>query len=49
MTKMSEASASSSSTEPSREGEMLYYCERHGVMNKSIDLREKADQISKKA
>jgi len=29
--------------------EELYYCERHGVMNKMIDLKEKVDQISKHA
>jgi predicted nucleic acid-binding Zn ribbon protein len=28
--------------------EVLYYCERHGVMNKSSDLKEKADQIAKR-
>jgi hypothetical protein len=27
----------------------LYYCERHGVMNKVVDLKEKVDQISKHA
>ena len=31
------------------EKEKLYYCERHGVMNKIVDLREKVDQISKRA
>lgn len=48
MTKMSETSTDSLATEPSRNGEILYYCERHGVMNKSTDLKEKADQIAKK-
>jgi len=31
------------------EKEMLYYCERHGVMNKSSDLKDKVDQITKRA
>jgi hypothetical protein len=26
--------------------ETLYYCKEHGVMNKSIDLKEKVDQIA---
>ena len=30
------------------EKEILYYCERHGVMNKSSDLKDKADQIAKR-
>jgi hypothetical protein len=29
--------------------EILYYCEKHGIMNKSTDLKEKADQIANKA
>ncbi|HKM77529.1 MAG TPA: hypothetical protein VJZ03_00510 [Candidatus Bathyarchaeia archaeon] len=31
------------------EKEMLYYCERHGVMNKGSDLKDKVDQIAKRA
>ena len=27
----------------------IYFCEQHGAMNKLTDLKEKADQISKKA
>ncbi len=27
----------------------LYYCSKHGTMNKSTDLKEKADQIAEKA
>jgi len=27
----------------------LFYCERHGVMNKPSDLKGKADQIAKRA
>jgi len=29
--------------------ETIYYCEQHGPMNKLSDLKEKADQISKRA
>ena len=29
--------------------EIIYYCEQHGPMNKLSDLKEKADQISKRA
>jgi hypothetical protein len=29
--------------------ELIYFCERHGVMNKPTDLKDKADQIAKKA
>jgi hypothetical protein len=29
--------------------EAIYFCQQHGPMNKSPDLKEKADQISKKA
>ena len=28
--------------------ELIYFCEKHGVMNKSSDLKEKADQIAKR-
>jgi len=31
------------------EKESLFYCERHGVMNKSSDLKDKVDQIAKRA
>jgi len=31
------------------EKETLYYCERHGVMNKNSDLKDKVDQIAKRA
>ncbi len=30
------------------EKETLYYCERHGVMNKGSDLKDKVDQIAKR-
>jgi hypothetical protein len=29
--------------------EAIYFCEQHGPMNKLTDVKEKADQISKKA
>jgi transposase-like protein len=47
MTRMSESTADSS--QPLRKAEALFYCEQHGVMNKSTDLKEKADQIAKRA
>jgi hypothetical protein len=25
----------------------IYYCDRHGVLNKGSDLKEKADRIAK--
>lgn len=49
MSKMSETTAKPSVNELSRKEDALYYCERHGVMNKSSDLKDKADQIAKKA
>ena len=42
MTKMSQGNADA-------QKETLYYCERHGVMNKSSDLKDKVDQITKRA
>jgi hypothetical protein len=35
--------------EPSQAKEIIYFCEQHGAMNKLTDLKDKADQISKKA
>ena len=29
--------------------ELVYFCEQHGVMNKPTDLKDKVDQITKKA
>jgi hypothetical protein len=29
--------------------EAIYFCEQHGPMNKLTDLKEKTDQISRKA
>jgi hypothetical protein len=43
------ATASHQTTESSMSQEPLYHCEKHGVMNKSSDLREKVDQIARKA
>ncbi len=45
MTRMNEATAQPSGMAVNHEE--LYYCERHGVMNKATDLKEKADQIAK--
>jgi len=46
---MNESAAVSSPNEPSRKQEELYFCGQHGVMNKSTDLKDKADQIAKRA
>jgi len=35
--------------EESQTKEAIYFCEQHGPMNKLTDLKEKTDQISKKA
>ena len=48
MTRMNESPAETLSTMPIRK-ETLHFCEKHGVMNKSTDLKEKVDQIAKKA
>ena len=29
--------------------ETIYFCEQHGPMNRLTDIKEKADEISKKA
>ncbi len=29
--------------------ELIYFCEQHGTMNKMTDLKDKADQVAKKA
>ncbi|HUK50259.1 MAG TPA: hypothetical protein VLV18_04425 [Terriglobales bacterium] len=34
---------------PSTRQEVVYVCEQHGVMNKATDLKNKADEIAKKA
>ncbi len=46
---MNENTSVASPSEPSHKHEELYFCTQHGVMNKSTDLKEKADQIAKKA
>jgi hypothetical protein len=33
----------------SESNEPVYFCEQHGPMNKLTDIKEKADQISKRA
>lgn len=48
MTAMDGTATEPSPNEPASRQELLYYCERHGVMNKSTDLKEKADQIAKR-
>ncbi len=47
MTRMEDPRARQSPNELAERAESLYYCERHGVMNKPGDLKEKADQIAK--
>lgn len=49
MTRMIGAAADLQATASSTKQESLYYCEKHGVMNKSTDLKEKVDQIAGKA
>ena len=34
---------------PLESKEPIYFCEQHGPMNKLTDLKEKTDQISRKA
>lgn len=46
---MNESPAESLSTMPIRTQEALHFCAKHGVMNKSTDLKEKVDQIAKRA
>jgi len=36
-------------TEQIQPKETIYFCEQHGPMNKLTDVKEKTDQISKKA
>ena len=42
MTKMSESAAESHGGK-----DEIYYCDRHGVLNKGSDLKEKADKMAK--
>ena len=46
---MSESPAVDSPTLPRPKQEPLYFCGQHGVMNKSADLKDKVDQVTKKA
>jgi len=46
---MSERPAVDSPTWPRARQEPLYFCGQHGVMNKSTDLKEKVDQVTKNA
>lgn len=48
MTRMIGATAGQWSESPTT-NETLYYCEKHGVMNKPTDLKEKVDQMARKA
>jgi hypothetical protein len=45
---MSPSANDSSPSEYSGKPETLYYCEKHGVMNKTIDLVERVDQIARR-
>lgn len=49
MTPMSERPAVDSPTLPRPKQEPLYFCGQHGVMNRSTDLKDKVDQVTKKA
>jgi len=49
MTPMSESPAVDSPRLPTLRQESLYFCGQHGVMNKSTDLKDKADKIAKRA
>jgi len=42
------ASATSSTNDHSGNQETLYYCDKHGVMNKPTDLVENVNQITKR-
>lgn len=41
-------SAASSLNDDTSNHEMLYYCDKHGVMNKATDLVETVNQITKR-
>ncbi len=49
MRPMNERTAADSPAMPIRKQETLYICGQHGVMNKSTDLKDGADQIAKRA
>ena len=46
MTRMEQPATTYASVDQLGKQETLYYCKEHGVMNKSIDLKEKVDQIA---
>lgn len=49
MTRMTESPAADSPSLPAPRQETLYFCRQHGVMNKYTDLKDKVDQIVKRA
>jgi hypothetical protein len=49
MTPMKERGIVDSPPSLTKRQEVLYFCGQHGVMNKSTDLKEKTDQIAKRA
>jgi len=49
MTPMTESPAADSPSLPAPIQETLYFCRQHGVMNKYTDLKDKVDQIAKRA
>jgi hypothetical protein len=42
-------SAADYSAEGTDKQELIYVCEQHGAMNKQTDLKDKLDQVAKKA
>jgi len=42
-------SAADYSAEGTDKQELIYVCEQHGAMNKQTDLKDKVDQVAKKA
>ena len=48
MSGMSENAPKPMTESVSNEHELIYFCEKHGVMNKTTDLKDKVDQIAKK-
>ncbi|MGA8905637.1 MAG: hypothetical protein WB661_11600 [Candidatus Bathyarchaeia archaeon] len=46
---MTESPAADSPSLPAPRQEFLYFCRQHGVMNKYTDLKDKVDQITKRA
>jgi hypothetical protein len=48
MTPMKASVTDSSVSDQPGKQETIYYCQEHGVMNKSSDLRERVNQIAKR-